>query len=126
MCEIPSNVILAEQSAESFDGFSIGSNDLTQLALGVDCDSEIVAHSFDERNEAVEAMIAAAIRAAKARGRKIGIRGQAPSDVPEFARFLVEQGIDGISSNLDAALRTTVGVLEFEGPDGGDRRADRR
>ncbi len=114
MCEIPSNVILADQFAEVFDGFSIGSNDLTQLILGVDRDSEIVAHIFDERNEAVKTMIASVIRAARARGRKIGICGQAPSDYPEFARFLVEQGIDSISLNPDAVLRTTMSVLELE------------
>ncbi len=114
MCEIPSNVILADEFAEIFDGFSIGSNDLTQLVLGVDRDSEIVAHIFDERNPAVKKMIASVIRAARARGKKIGICGQAPSDYPEFARFLVEQGIDSISLNPDAVLRTTLSVLELE------------
>jgi pyruvate,water dikinase len=114
MCEIPSNVILADDFAEIFDGFSIGSNDLTQLVLGVDRDSEIVAHIFDERNEAVRKMITEVIRVARAKGRKIGICGQAPSDYPEFARFLVEQGINSISLNPDAVLRTTLGVLELE------------
>ncbi|MDD5303341.1 MAG: phosphoenolpyruvate synthase [Elusimicrobia bacterium] len=114
MCEIPSNVILAEQFAEIFDGFSIGSNDLTQLILGVDRDSEIVAPIFDERNEAVKTMIAQVILKAKAAGRKIGICGQAPSDYPDFARFLVERGIDSISLNPDAALKTTLAVLEME------------
>jgi pyruvate,water dikinase len=114
MCEIPSNVILAEQFADIFDGFSIGSNDLTQLVLGVDRDSEIVAHVFDERNPAVTTMIANVIRVASARGRKIGICGQAPSDYPEFAAFLVEQGIDSISLNPDAVLKTTVAILELE------------
>lgn len=114
MCEIPSNVILADQFAEIFDGFSIGSNDLTQLILGVDRDSEIVAPIFDERNDAVKTMIASVIRAAKAKGRKIGICGQAPSDYPDFARFLVENGIDSISLNPDAVLKTTVAVLEME------------
>jgi pyruvate,water dikinase len=114
MCEIPSNVVLAEEFAEVFDGFSIGSNDLTQLVLGVDRDSEIVAHVFDERNAAVTKMIASVIRSAKAKGRKIGICGQAPSDYPDFARFLVEQGIDSISLTPDAVLRTTVSVLEIE------------
>ena len=114
MCEIPSNVILADEFAEVFDGFSIGSNDLTQLVLGVDRDSEIVAHIFDERNPAVKKMIANVIRAARAKGKKIGICGQAPSDYPEFARFLVEQGIDSISLNPDAVLSTTVSVLELE------------
>jgi pyruvate,water dikinase len=114
MCEIPSNVILANEFAEIFDGFSIGSNDLTQLVLGVDRDSEIVAHVFDERNPAVKSMIASVIRAAKAKGRKIGICGQAPSDYPEFAAFLVEQGIDSISLNPDAVLKTTLAMLKME------------
>jgi len=114
MCEIPSNVILADEFAEIFDGFSIGSNDLTQLVLGVDRDSEIVAHVFDERNPAVKSMIASVIRAAKAKGRKIGICGQAPSDYPEFAEFLVQQGIDSISLNPDAVLKTTLVMLKME------------
>lgn len=114
MCEIPSNVILAEEFAEIFDGFSIGSNDLTQLVLGVDRDSEIVAHLFDERNEAVKRLVATVIRAAKVKGRKIGICGQAPSDYPEFARFLVEQGIDSISLNPDAVIKTTLAVVALE------------
>ena len=115
MCEIPSNVILADDFADIFDGFSIGSNDLTQLILGVDRDSEIVAHVFDERNPAVTKMIASVIRTTKAKGRKIGICGQAPSDYPEFAAFLVECGIDSISLNPDAVLKTTVKILEMEG-----------
>jgi len=115
MCEIPSNVVLANEFAEIFDGFSIGSNDLTQLVLGVDRDSEIVAHVFDERNAAVKAMIASVIRAAKSKGRKIGICGQAPSDYPDFAAFLVELGIDSISLNPDAVLKTTVKILAMEG-----------
>lgn len=114
MCEIPSNVILAREFAEIFDGFSIGSNDLTQLVLGVDRDSEIVAHVFDERNAAVKSMIASVIRAVKAKGKKIGICGQAPSDYPEFAAFLVELGIDSISLNPDAVLKTTLKILEME------------
>ncbi|NJN70186.1 MAG: phosphoenolpyruvate synthase [Nitrospira sp.] len=114
MCEIPSNVILAEEFAEIFDGFSIGSNDLTQLVLGVDRDSEIVAHLFDERNEAVKKMVAAVIKVARAKGRKIGICGQAPSDYPEFAQFLVEQGIESMSLNPDAVIRTTMAVLDLE------------
>jgi pyruvate, water dikinase len=114
MCEIPSNVILANEFAEIFDGFSIGSNDLTQLVLGVDRDSEIVAHVFDERNPAVKSMIASVIRAAKVKGRKIGICGQAPSDYPEFAEFLVQQGIDSISLNPDAVLKTTLAMLRME------------
>ena len=114
MCELPSNVLLATEFAEVFDGFSIGSNDLTQLTLGVDRDSEIVAPIFDERNPAVMRSIAAVIRDAKAAGRKIGICGQAPSDYPEFAQFLVQCGIDSLSLNPDAVLRTTLAVLEIE------------
>lgn len=114
MCEVPSNVILADQFADIFDGFSIGSNDLTQLLLGVDRDSEIVAPIFDERNEAVKLMIAQVIAIAKSKGRKIGICGQAPSDYPEFAQFLVEQGIDSISLNPDAVLKTTLAITDME------------
>ncbi len=114
MCEIPSNVILAAEFAEIFDGFSIGSNDLTQLILGVDRDSEIVAPIFDERNAAVKTMIAQVIRICRERGRKIGICGQAPSDYPEFAQFLVEEGIDSISLNPDTVLKTTLAILETE------------
>ena len=114
MCEIPSNVVLADQFAEIFDGFSIGSNDLTQLTLGVDRDSEIIAHLFDERNQAVTSMIASVIAAAKQRGTKIGICGQAPSDYPDFAKFLIAQGIDSLSLNPDAVLKTTEAVLEME------------
>jgi pyruvate,water dikinase len=114
MCEIPSNVILADRFAEIFDGFSIGSNDLTQLTLGVDRDSEIVAHVFDERNEAVKRTIASVIKSAKAMGVKIGICGQAPSDYPDFAEFLVKHGIDSMSLTPDALLSTTVRVLEVE------------
>jgi pyruvate,water dikinase len=105
MCEVPSNVVLAEAFAEVFDGFSIGSNDLTQLVLGVDRDSALVSALFDERNPAVTTMIASVIRTARAKGRKIGICGQAPSDYPEFTAFLVEQGIDSISLNQDAVLK---------------------
>lgn len=114
MCEIPSNVILANEFAEVFDGFSIGSNDLTQLILGIDRDSEIVAPIFDERNPAVMTMIANVIKAARAKGRKIGICGQAPSDYPEFAAFLVREGIDSISLNPDAVLKTTAHIVEVE------------
>ncbi|WP_395739857.1 phosphoenolpyruvate synthase [Prosthecobacter sp.] len=114
MCEIPSNVILAAEFAEIFDGFSIGSNDLTQLILGVDRDSEIVAPIFDERNPAVKNMIASVIRTCREKGRKIGICGQAPSDYPDFAQFLVEQGIDSISLNPDTILKTSLAILEKE------------
>jgi pyruvate,water dikinase len=118
MCEIPSNVTLAREFAEVFDGFSIGSNDLTQLVLGVDRDSELVAHLFDERNEAVTRTIAQVIHAAQAAGRKIGICGQAPSDYPEFARFLVTEGIDSISLNPDSVLKTMLAIVDLEGTAG--------
>ena len=114
MCEVPSNVVLADQFAEVFDGFSIGSNDLTQLTLGVDRDSEIIAHLFDERNQAVTSMMASVITTARKKGKKIGICGQAPSDYPEVASFLVEQGIDSISLNPDAVLKTTMAILKLE------------
>jgi pyruvate,water dikinase len=123
MCEIPSNVILANEFARIFDGFSIGSNDLTQLVLGVDRDSEIVAHVFDERNPAVKNMIASVIQAAQGRGKKIGICGQAPSDYPDFAAFLVELGIDSISLNPDAVLKTTLKILEIEAAQAAPRAA---
>lgn len=125
MCEIPSNVLLAAEFCEIFDGFSIGSNDLTQLILGVDRDSAIVAPLFDERNPAVLRMVAEVIATCRAQGRKVGICGQAPSDYPEFARFLVQQGIDSISLNPDAVLSTTAVILQAEralgeaGPPGG-------
>lgn len=116
MCEIPSNVVLAEEFADVFDGFSIGSNDLTQLTLGLDRDSEFVSHIFDERNEAVKRLVKGVIEAAhkhKPR-RKIGICGQAPSDFPEFAEFLVECGIDSMSLNPDVVLKTRLAVAEAE------------
>jgi pyruvate,water dikinase len=106
MVEIPSNVILAEQFAERFDGFSIGSNDLTQLVLGVDRDSSELSYLFDERNEAVKKMISDLITTAHKAGRKVGICGQAPSDYPDFAKFLVENGIDSISLNPDSVVKT--------------------
>jgi pyruvate,water dikinase len=114
MVEIPSNVILLQQFAEFFDGFSIGSNDLTQLTLGVDRESAILAHLFDERDPAVKALVTQAISAAQHCGRKIGLCGQAPSDYPEFAAFLVERGIHSMSLNPDAVLRTTQVVLDAE------------
>jgi pyruvate, water dikinase len=115
MCELPSNVLLADEFSQVFDGFSIGSNDLTQLTLGIDRDSELVAHLFDERNSAVKLTIAKAIHAAKQNNRKIGICGQAPSDYPEFARFLVEEGIDSISLNPDSVLKTLLEIAAAEG-----------
>ena len=114
MAEIPANVWLVEEYAEVFDGFSIGSNDLTQLTLGVDRDSERVAPLFDERNEAVKRAVARIIEGAHEAGRHVGICGQAPSDCPEFAAFLVEKGIDSISLNPDALLRTLEAVVEAE------------
>ncbi|MDZ8108717.1 MAG: phosphoenolpyruvate synthase [Nostoc sp. DedQUE12a] len=115
MCELPSNVIMAEEFAEVFDGFSIGSNDLTQLTLGLDRDSALVARLFDERSEGVKRMVKMAIETAKKCDRKIGICGQAPSDYPEFAQFLVEQGIDSISLNPDSVLKTMLEVAKVEG-----------
>lgn len=114
MCEIPSNVILADEFCKVFDGFSIGSNDLTQLTLGLDRDSALVAHLFDERNDAVKDMIRKVIQVAQKNKTKIGICGQGPSDYPEFARFLVEQGIDSISLNPDSVLKTILDIAELE------------
>jgi pyruvate,water dikinase len=115
MCEIPSNVVLAEKFAPKFDGFSIGSNDLTQLVLGVDRDSEQLAALFDERDGAVTAMISEAIRKAHAAGIKIGICGQGPSNHPDFAAFLVGEGIDSISLNPDSYLKTVRVIADAEG-----------
>jgi pyruvate,water dikinase len=114
MVEIPANVILAEQFAQRFDGFSIGSNDLTQLTLGVDRDSAILKELFDERDEAVMTTIRQAIRAARKTGTKIGICGQAPSDYPDFVAFLVEEGIDSISLNPDSVIGVIRRVAEVE------------
>jgi len=119
MCEIPANVILAEDFARRFDGFSIGSNDLTQLVLGVDRDSDLLAELFDERDPAVTTMIAQAIARAHAAGIKIGICGQAPSNYPDFARFLVETGIDSISLNPDSFVRTIASIAAAESGLGG-------
>jgi pyruvate,water dikinase len=114
MAEIPSNVVLAEEFAEVFDGFSIGSNDLTQLMLGLDRDSELVSHLYNERNPAVKRMIASVIERVKKKGKKIGICGQAPSDFPDFAEFLVECGIDSMSLNSDSVIKTRLLVAEKE------------
>lgn len=114
MCEIPSNVILIDKFCDIFDGFSIGSNDLTQMTLGVDRDSELVSDIFDERNEAVMRMVEHAIKVAKKRKRKIGICGDAPSTYPEFAKFLVDCGIDSISLSPDAVLRTRGVIAKHE------------
>lgn len=114
MCEIPSNVVLADQFSEIFDGFSIGSNDLTQLALGLDRDSNLVSHVYDERSDAVKRLVAHVITVVKKKGRKIGICGQAPSDFPEFAEFLVECGIDSMSLIPDTIIKTRMAVAAKE------------
>jgi pyruvate,water dikinase len=116
MCEIPSNVIVADQFADIFDGFSIGSNDLTQLSLGLDRDSDLVAHIFDERNDTVKRLVASVIDTAHKHEprRKVGICGQAPSDFPEFAEFLVECGIDSISLNPDTVIKTRLTIADAE------------
>lgn len=114
MCELPANVVLADEFLKVFDGYSIGSNDLTQLVLGLDRDSGTVAHLFDERDEAVKRMIAQAIEAAQRAGKPIGICGQAPSDYPEFAAWLVERGINSISLNPDTAIKTALLIAQTE------------
>jgi pyruvate,water dikinase len=106
MCELPSNALLADQFLDMFDGFSIGSNDLTQLTLGLDRDSGLIAHLFDERNPAVKALLSMAIKAAKKRGKYVGICGQGPSDHEDLAQWLVEQGIDSVSLNPDTVVET--------------------
>jgi pyruvate,water dikinase len=114
MCEIPSNVVLADEFSKVFDGFSIGSNDLTQLTLGLDRDNATIADLFDERNEAVKRMVEYVVRMAKQHKRKIGICGDAPSTYPEFAQFLVSLGIDSISLSPDAIVKTTLKIAEME------------
>ncbi|KAI8901038.1 Pyruvate/Phosphoenolpyruvate kinase-like domain-containing protein [Globomyces pollinis-pini] len=114
MCEIPSNVLLANEFLNIFDGFSIGSNDLTQLTLGLDRDSEIISSLFDERSPAVIQLISQVIKVAKSKNKKIGICGQAPSDYPEFCRMLVKEGIDSISLNADTVIKSILDVAEFE------------
>jgi len=114
MAEIPSNIILAEEFAKLFDGFSIGSNDLTQLTLGLDRDSSLIAHLFDERNEAVKKMIRQLIKTAHKYKRKVGICGQGPSDFPDFAQFLVKEGIDSISLLPDTVIETTIKIAQAE------------
>jgi len=115
MCEIPNNVILIDEFSKLFDGFSIGSNDLTQLMLGVDRDSALVARDFDERDPGVMKMISMAIQGAKRNNRHSGLCGQAPSDYPEVAEFLVKEGIDSISLNPDSVMKITLKVTEMEG-----------
>jgi pyruvate,water dikinase len=112
MCELPSNALLADQFLDHFDGFSIGSNDLTQLTLGLDRDSGLIAHLFDERNPAIKALLSMAIKACKARGKYVGICGQGPSDHPDFAAWLVKEGIDSVSLNPDTVLATWLYIAE--------------
>jgi pyruvate,water dikinase len=114
MAELPSNILDADRFAQLFDGFSIGSNDLTQLVLGVDRDSELVAPLFDERNDAVKRACVMLLEAAARNGRPVGICGQAPSDYPEFAAFLVDHGIDSVSLSSDAVLDTMAIIAEIE------------
>ena len=115
MCELPSNALLADQFLDHFDGFSIGSNDLTQLTLGLDRDSGLIAHLFDERNPAIKILLEMAIKACKARGKYVGICGQGPSDHPDFAAWLVEQGIESVSLNPDTVLPTWLYLAEQHG-----------
>ena len=114
MCEIPNNVLLIDDFSKLFDGFSIGSNDLTQLTLGVDRDSTLVAHDFDERDAGVMKIISMAIQGAKRNHRHSGICGQAPSDYPEFAEFLVREGIDSISLIPDSVMKITARIAGME------------
>ena len=114
MIEIPSNVLMADEFAKLFDGFSIGSNDLTQLTLGLDRDSALVSYLFSEENPAVKALIKETIRVAKRFKIKVGLCGQAPSDLPQFAKFLVNEGIDSISFNPDALIKGIENILEAE------------
>jgi len=114
MCEIPSNVLLAEEFLDLFDGMSIGSNDLTQLTLGLDRDSGIVTHIGNENDEAVRALISMIIRKCSARGKYLGICGQGPSDLPDFAEFLVREGIESMSLNPDSVVKTIEHVAEIE------------
>ena len=123
MCEIPNNVIQIDAFAGLFDGFSIGSNDLTQLVLGVDRDSEIVAFDFDERDAGVQALIRQTVEGARRNGRHVGICGQAPSDYPEVVEFLVQLGIDAISVTPDVALKVLRDVLAVEARLGRPTRA---
>ncbi len=116
MCELPSNAILAEEFLEYFDGFSIGSNDLTQLTLGLDRDSGVIAHLFDERNPAVKKLLSNAIQACNKAGKYIGICGQGPSDHPDLARWLMDQGIESVSLNPDSVLETWFFLAEAQAP----------
>ena len=115
MCELPSNALLAKQFLQYFDGFSIGSNDLTQLTLGLDRDSGLIAHLFDERNEAIKALLHMAISACKEEGKYVGICGQGPSDHPDFAKWLMEEGIDSVSLNPDSVIDTWLYLAKPDG-----------
>src|SRR5688572_551756 len=123
MCELPSNAILADQFLDLFDGFSIGSNDMTQLTLGLDRDSGLVAEGFDERDPAVKAMLAMAIRACRKQGKYVGICGQGPSDHPDLARWLMEQGIDSLSLNPDTVVSTWMALAEAPPAEPGKKSA---
>src|SRR5690606_17127032 len=114
MCELPSNALLAEEFLEIFDGFSIGSNDLTQLTLGLDRDSGIVAELFDERNAAVKKLLAMAISTARAKGKYVGICGQGPSDHPDLAEWLMRQGIESVSLNPDTVVDTWLRLAKLK------------
>jgi pyruvate,water dikinase len=114
MCEVPSNALLAEEFLEIFDGFSIGSNDLTQLSLGLDRDSGIVAHLFDERDPAVKKLLSMAIKTARAKGKYIGICGQGPSDHPDLAEWLMDQGIESVSLNPDTVVDTWLRLAKHK------------
>ena len=114
MCEIPSNVVLIDKFLDIFDGMSIGSNDLTQLVLGLDRDSALVAKVGDERNEAVKEMIKKVIEACKRRKKYVGICGEAPSNFPDFTEFLIEEGIESISLNPDTVIKTTIEIAKKE------------
>ena len=130
MCEIPSNAVIAEQFLEHFDGFSIGSNDMTQLTLGLDRDSALVAAGFDERDPAVLHMLELAIKACKAQGKYVGICGQGPSDHPDLAQWLLEQGIESMSLNPDTVVDTWLALAgrspRESAPYHGDARCARR
>jgi pyruvate,water dikinase len=114
MCEIPSNVVLADEFLDIFDGMSIGSNDLTQLVLGIDRDNAVIQKIGDERNEAVKRMVAEVIKICKKRKKYVGICGQAPSDFPEFAKFLAEEGIESISLNPDTVIKTILNLSKLQ------------
>jgi pyruvate,water dikinase len=114
MCELPSNALLADEFLDIFDGFSIGSNDLTQLTLGLDRDSGVIAHLFDERNAAVKKLLSMAIKTAKAKGKYVGICGQGPSDHPDLAEWLMDQGIESVSLNPDTVVDTWLRLAKHK------------